>query len=244
MLPSLTFKDFTAYDKFLKIQNDFALNHIHSNPTDIPYKEVVKSDFKIFSENYESLNNEPFLEEVSFYNDYLLPEIDKLPTRFINYFKKRIEDHLIIKPEDVKDAARFYLRSFQEQLQLIKSAEYLESHIIDNLQERVYVILDYLMVAHINPRYSLNDKIRFKLKRNEIILFFYLLKKKKYLDHRYDYELGPLIDRYFMYWNTLDKEYKEINNSRVTLSDFGSTAKTYKKALNNIQKIFDDLLVD
>ncbi|RRQ49809.1 hypothetical protein DZC72_04250 [Maribacter algicola] len=242
MTPSLTFKDFTESDRFLKIQNTFALDHVHSNPTESPYKEVLKQDFEITRENYNPLNNEQFYEDVSFYRDFLFPEIDNLPKKFISFFKNKLEKDLVIKPDDIKDVAQFYLSAFQNQQKLIKDAEHLEYVVKKRLDEKVIIVLDYLSEVYVDPMYSEADKIKFKLKRNEIILLFYLLREGKYIDNKYNSELGALMNRYFLYWDEREESFKQIKKARTTIGDFSNGTKTYTRALENLQSIFTKVL--
>ncbi|WP_300021755.1 hypothetical protein [uncultured Maribacter sp.] len=242
MTLSLTFMDFIEPDKFLKIQNIFALHHVHSNLLEKPYKEVLKGDFKITREKYSPGNKEQFYEEVNFYSDFLFVEIDNLPKKFIGFFKKKLETDLIIKSDDIKNVAQFYSKAFQNQQKLIQEAEHLEYVIKKRLDEKATIILDYLSEVYINPMYSEDDKIKFKLKRNEIILLFYLLREGKYIDNKYNSELGSLMDRYFFYWDEKKKSFKQIINSRRTIGDFDNGTKTYTKALENLKSIFSNIL--
>ena len=121
------------------------------------------------------------------------------------------------------------------------NSNYLNILIQKKLTAQLDVIMEYLTQVHINPNYSFAEKMEFKLNKTDLLNLFILLREHDYIGHKYDRDLGRLIDNFFVYDDDL-KDYKNISNSRRVLNDLNHGNRGNNKSYKRLQNMFTKLL--
>jgi len=239
MNKGITFKDFLSKCEYLKLQDGFLRSDERSvvEPKDI-LTNTFKEEFTIIFKTTDDITFKERYEKVGFYKDFILPKVILLSDNYINSFKNKLNRDLITEKEKIELLGRNELELFISRKKDIENAEYLNSILIAILLNQIEIIINYLENVHILPNYSFADKIKFNLDTSELLVLIQLFRKNKIISHPNDSEIGTLLDKYFLYLNSDNNDYKELKNSRKVLNNIKNENKPVEKALKRLKSIF------
>jgi hypothetical protein len=232
----ITFKDFKTEEKYLALQNKFARHSELNNTTEDDFIKVIKQDFQI---NYKTVNPITYEEDyiyLSFYNDFLIPRIQKLAKRFIDFFNHKLEEKVIIEREKIKAYSEIQLKKFFKLEYAIRNSNYLEKKINILIINQIQIIVDYLKQVHILPDYLIDDKLKFNLNKTDVLVLFTLLREKGIINAPFDSELGLFIEKYFSCKS--NDTYASIKNAKGVVNDIKNFNRPIEKSIVRLKKIF------
>lgn len=241
MNSTVTFLNFETKQNYLKLQNNFAAQAMGNPPGENTYENPVK-DFSIMVKTVNDATLEEDYLELFFLKDFLYPQIDTMAKRFIQFFKKELHVKLILDPKQIELFAKKYYEKVTIVNEKVLNSDYLNVLIQKKLTAQLDVIMEYLTQVHINPNYSFAEKMEFKLNKTDLLNLFILLREHNYIGHRYDSDLGGLIDNFFLYYDDDLKDYKNISNSRRVINDLKNGNRGNNKSYQRLQKMFAQLL--
>jgi hypothetical protein len=179
--------------------------------------------------------------KMKFYSNFLNPQIGRLSQYAIRELEEKIYKELKYK---IPERKLFVLDKIDE---LNKIADFLDtSSFFDRLDimEIIMQVSNVIDFLHDDDSLKIKDgtksKIRLKLSRSEIIFLFVLLRQRKLIDHKYNGELGRLIENNFMYFNEREGVFKEINDANKLMGDFINVSKTTKTITKSLKELFSD----
>ena len=233
-LKPLTFGNFANTERIIELQNTF-LNACEKskNSTD----SIIERDFTILSKVHNSLaDNEEFIE-IYFQKDFLKHNIKTLSQRFVKFFIAEIDKRTILREDDIKIFAKKYQTKYIHQMEFVSQLP-LETEILENLTGEFEVVIDYLQEAHINPRISLDERIKVNASKSDILMFFTLLLENRILQYSNLSDLGKLINNYFAYYNSNDEEFKPIVKAARFISDLRNVNRMRNTPTENLKSLF------
>jgi len=237
----LTFKDFSSKDNFLTLQNKFAIQDDRSNPYESDVNtEIVNGDFSITLREVDPITYEDEYLDKSFYNDFLFPSIDSLSKRYLLSLKKKFENPVFLDKEKISLFALKEKDKFNNLSEFIKTVDYLDKMIFDKLEAQIDIVIEYLTEIHIYQNCNLEEKLKFKLGKGVVLVFFAMLREKKYIDSPYNADFGKFIDDNFLWWDKKENKYKPFIRSNKIISDYINSNKSLKNPLKIIEKLFTD----
>lgn len=229
-------QDFLTEENFRKVQEKF-----------IKYDDNVDYDFQLSnvwdSEEIKVTFYEPDITgleyqyvTIHFLADFLLQEISKLGTYYLSQF---IQD---LKKQYTIDLKKGFTSEAINKVRIardsISKAEYLNTTIKRDLFNQLDYIEDGLESYIDNPYPKLKLKLEFKLQRNEVIMFFHLLRENDVICHIEDSDLGRIIDNFAQYFDNSSEDFVAINNSRKELNNYKNFNKSNSKPIQTLQEIF------
>lgn len=241
MNTTVTFLDFETKQNYLRLQNRFATQDVRNPPGENTYENPVK-DFNIIVKTVNEVTLEEEYIELFFLKDFLYPKIDTMAKRFIHFFKKELDAKLILDPKKIELFAKKYYEKITIVNEKVLNSGYLNVLIQKKLIVQLDVIMEYLTQVHINPNYSFAEKMEFKLNKTDLLNLFILLREHDYIGHKYDRDLGRLIDNFFVYYDDNLKDYKNISNSKRVLNDLNNGNRGNNKSYQRMQNMFTKLL--
>lgn len=229
-------QDFITEENFRKLQEKFMRLDDQASPEfnlekifDSKTLSVSFIDADIFGLNQQTV-------EIDFLKDFLLKEIPKLSEYHLSKFIEQLSNQYT--PESKNGLASKLLNRAREAKQFISQAKYLEEIIRTHLLYQLENIEEGLEGYLKNPYPNLKYKLQFNLQRNDVIMFFHLLRKKGVIYQIEDRDLGRIIDNFAEYSDNASNQFKTINNSRKELNNYKNFSKSDSKPLQRLQEIF------
>lgn len=237
----LTFKDFQTKERYLAIQNKFAIQDLRENPyiADV-YTDVVDHDFEITIKEVNPITYEEEYMTKSFYIDFLFPAIDNMSKGYLLCLTKQLKNPVFLDNEKIRLYATKEKDKFNEFSEFLNKADFLNDEITVRLETQIETIIDYLTEICIHPNCNLDQKLKFKLGKGIVLVLFLMLREKKHIDAPHNIELGKFIDDNFLWWDQTEKTYKPFKRSSKVLSDYLNSNKSVKNIVDDINKLFAD----
>jgi len=239
--------DFFSYESFASLINWFLMQDYSYNPEndekiDDPtafVKDRIKKDFSIIS--YEIEGGEDKYQTIFFFKDFLTPQIlDVIPSHtYEEYFEYQIQKKFKYTPEQ----RNLFVNDEINTLELLSNNILTEPYFLDeykiSLLTQVQLTINKLYndkSFHIEK--DLSNKIKINLSRSELTCLFTLLRQAGYIEHKYDNDLGRLIENSFLCYNAEKKDYSELTTINKLLSGFTNGDKPIKTAAETLEEIF------
>jgi hypothetical protein len=239
----LKFSDFSSKINFLKLQNKFAAyGQRNIGMNEDVYTDIVKTDFSIIYKSVHEFNIETY-DEVSFYQDFLLPRINNLSSITILNVNKKIKADFLYNDAERNDFIKLTLEEVISIHRSILEADYLNPIIVDALNNELQIVIDFLSTFDFNLNFGIIEKIQFNLNKTDLLVLMYLFRKNGIVNTAYtDADFGKLIERFFQYQNSLTNNYVDIKRARKELNDFKNMNDTIEKSIARLKNLFQDNL--
>jgi len=234
----ITFLDFKTKENYLALQNKYAGWCERNPPNNETYSNVVKTDFSIIYKTKNMLTNEDDYIEYYFIKDFLNVKIPLFAKRYIVFFKKHIEDLLLLEKDRIIAYSKIQLKKIIEIEEIIKKSEYLDKNIRLSLLVQIAVVIDYLKSIHILPSYTIEEKFKMNMNKTDIILLFALLRQNNKIASINDSQLGLLIEKSFLYQK--GEEYTSINKAGKFINGIKHMSNPTKKAIIRLKDLLKD----
>jgi hypothetical protein len=238
----VTLLDFATPENYLKLQNNFASQDTRFHPDYDLYKKPFPGDFDIIIKTINDVTLEEHYNKRSFFTHFLYPQIETMYYSFVEHFNKELYDKAILEKNKIELSAKNYHKKILVVREKLLKCDYLNVTTKDLLNKQIDSILDYLALVHINPNYLPTDKFKFKLNKIDLINLFILLRDHDIIDHKYDRDLGLLIDNSFLYFNKGDNSFKAISNSNKVINDYKNLNRGSNKSLSRIVVALTEIL--
>lgn len=260
-MEKLSFKQILNKESFDKIKRDFliqdyiygSIKHTEEalkitinesiNDITVIYEKENIDDFELdsFGEPYNEKVKTSFNEkQVNFYNDYLYP----IMKNRLDFFKQSFEEEIKIKAIYETTALQRFcsdkLRLLTDLVDNINNSHHLDSSFKIKIIEEIEKLYEYINTVHLSETLAIPERIPFKLSKNQVVVLFTLLHKKKIIVGIHPLELYRLIERFFTYYNVKENKFKEIIKSKKTGDELlnNKSTKSAESTLQSLEKIF------
>lgn len=236
-----TISDFVIDTDFIALQNKFSAydeRHI-TTEGEMTHKTYSRKDFDIIFKSFNSESKDVY-NTVFFYRDFLPNCVYKMADIEIGIIEKRISDFQYNNHER-KNFIEHQIAVYREYDTAIFGSIFLKDNLKVMLSTQTAKVLEFLYDDIIlKDIYKTDDKMKFKMNKNDVQMLFFLLRQAKLIDHVHDADLGRLIDNFFVYYNSESEEFFEIKKSNKDLNDYKNLNKTSGKAIERLKAIFTD----
>lgn len=230
------FKHFLSKKTYCNLQEYF----LHYDEKGIPEKitDPLDNPEILYKEVDEFADAEDY-KNLKFEEDFIYKELPKLADKQYKLFKKTITKKGIYYAEDALDNfTKSYINKARENKSVVEELVFLSAKTIATVKNQLDELESLIDEYRKNPYPYLKNKIRFNWRRNDIIVFFHLLRENGTIEKIPDSDLGRIIDDVFECKNR--DEYKPIKNSRKHLGAYNRNDRNYEPSLNKIKKILMD----
>lgn len=199
---------------------------------------TCKNDFKI---TYKSgMKN---YDDLYFFKDFLIPRVEKVePSKnYANYINEKIEQDLKYKIPERGLFIKDEINKLKNLLDKVQQEPYVNIHYSKSLNDQIEQSIE--MLYNDDSLFEEKDnsqKIKVKLLRSELTCLFYLLRQAGYIDHKYDNDLGKLLENSFLYYNQKDESYSELKDINKVLSGFKNGDKPMTTAAESLKEILSN----
>jgi hypothetical protein len=240
MISDITFENILDPKKFLKIQNQFMYFNVNlNNPVDY-FKEVQKDDFgynmeSIFSElSNEENNNE---KHFTFFYKHILMYNLNLDTQFIIDYTSTFKELEM----NYGNVNLFYKQNIHKLIgynNIMENVKHLRDDIKEIVKDKIAICIDKIQSLNNLEVPFLGEKMLLKLKRQDVLVLFYLLREKGILRWHNNAELKILLENNFKSYNSDTKEFLDIQIGRNVFSDFKNGSRAINPSLEKLKSIF------
>ena len=237
-----TISDFVIDTDFIALQNKFsAYDERHITPEgEMTHKTYSRKDFDIIFKSFNSESKEVY-NNVFFYRDFLPNCVFKMADIEIGIIEKRIAKEFQFNNHERKNFIEHQIAVYKEYDIAIFGSIFLDDHVKVMLSTQTRKVLEFLYDDIIlKDIYKTDDKMKFKMNKNDIQMLFFLLRQAKLIDHVIDADLGRLIDNFFVYYSSESETFLEMKRSGKELNDYKNVNKTAERAIERLKAIFTD----
>lgn len=231
----ISFRDFKTKENYLTLQNKFS-GWDCRKPTGVNnYTKVIEKDFSITYKTINLFTEDDDYQEMFFIKDFLLIKIQHLAKQYILFFKRYIEDKLLLDKEKIKLFSEIQLKKLIELSQAIDNSDFLIKKIKIALKSQLDVTVDYIKDIHLLPNYTIDDKFKMNMNKTDVLLLFLLLRQNNIISYR-DSELGLLIEKSFLYQD--GDTFKPITKAGKVINEIKHFHRGTDKAVNRLKALF------
>lgn len=236
-----TLLDFSSEESLIKLQNKFNSFDVNSNPLiESNFKEVKVEDFSIICK----LENQEKIEEyktIYFFEDFIKSKISTLGIQEISKIEDLIIKDFLYNNHERKNFINHQISIYGNLNSFILSTTFLNSELKVSIYNQSNIVVNYLFDDNIlKTNFPENEKMKFKMNKNDIHVLFLLLRQAKIISHPHDNDLGRIIDNFFMYYDSDNNIYKEIKRSNKDINDFKNINKTFENSIFRLKKLLQD----
>ena len=180
---------------------------------------------------------EPYFPSKWVFKNVLEQNLEEMAERYMLEFERLIEEKGIYGLQQKADFAKHEIGKLPEVESTMKDLDYeLLPNFKNILLDQYLKVLNYLN-QYITDSIKSNDRLNFKLKRNDVVLLFFLLQQYGCIESCERARLGSLLDNLFNY-QVEDGVYEPIKGSRKLLSPLHSGGKDLEKSYERLKEIF------
>lgn len=236
-----TLLDFSSEESLIKLQNNFNSFDVNANPLiESDFKEVKIEDFSIICK----LENQEKIEEyktIYFFEDFIKSKISKLGIQEISKIEELIKKDFLYNNYERKNFINHQISLYGNLNSFILSNTLLNNELKVSIYGQSNIVLNFLFDDNIlKTNFPDNEKMKFKMNKNDIHVLFLLLRQAKIISHPHDNDLGRIIDNFFMYYDSDNNIYKEIKRSNKDINDFKNINKTFENSILRLKKLLQD----
>jgi len=240
----LNFESFLNEKAFCQLQMDF-LQYDEDYPNikriiSTPEKNLSINGFVLFTYEDEDLT-QYITSEIFFEKDFLIPSINKMGEYYFSALINKANEKDVYV-EGSRDAfAQKYIALIRKYKKAISKVTFLKKSIIKLIIFQLTKIEDKLYYWIKIPFKDFKKKLHFNLLREDVIYFFYLLKKNGVIEDMKPKELGSIIDSICYYKKKGSRVYAPISMSRSPLSDYERDhSDSLEESIERLKKFFND----
>lgn len=238
----ITYFDFENIDKFARLIQQFQAYdepNLQENDDLVDTKKLVEitceNDLKII---YKSDMDK--YDDLYFFKDFLIPRVEKgePSENYANYINEKIEKDLKYKIPERRLFIKDEINKLKNLLDKVQQEPYVNIHYSKSLNDQIEQSIE--MLYNDESRFEAKDdsqKIKVKLLRSELTCLFYLLRQAGYIEHKYDNDLGKLLENSFLYYNQKDESYSELKDINKLLSGFKNGDKPMTTTAESLKEI-------
>lgn len=247
---NLKFSDFTTQNQFQHLKSRFIAQDYKASPIE----EIVAFANSLIGEKVEKKNlpDNPVIHvrivddanksekliKKKFLEDYIIPAISNLAEKYYKDFQSELETKAVYGQESIQGFARQKINKLNPIIRAISTAEHLDEEIKTLILKEVSEFIDLIQEHLSNPYPNVEEKLKFKWNKTDVIYFFHLLRKNEIIKFKSDSDLGKLINEICCYYKPAKGEYLPITNSRKLLNEFengkGRSIEPVNKRLKEI----------
>lgn len=238
MTDDINFENLLNPKKFLRIQNQFMYLNANLNNPENYFSNVQLDDFGFNMNNLFSgstKNDEKY--KTYFFRDFLMHNLD-LKEDFLNNYFAEFEKLKLIN-------GNLRLHYFQnincllEYEELNKKASHLRNDIKEIIINEIELCIDRIQKSK-NENTFLGEKIFFKMIRQDVLVFFHLLRENGIIKWHSNSELKILIENNFKSYDEETEDFKNLKIGRKVLSDFSNGHRNINPSIKKLKKILQN----
>lgn len=230
-----------SQSEFCKLKLSFLLGHVKYSDEYFYDQELrlqvnlAENDIFRFDENGNRIDQ-------NFFEDFLKPEISKIPERIFDALRKEIKEKGIYGDSAL---SHYVASKTNELLEKRESISHL-THLPDKIKSAIYDVIDevynYLKTEFIDAVSKVKKKIPLNLSKIQIILLFYLLSEGEIanLDEIDKKDLLLKLEDVFEYYDNSSKQYKPLRKTRKYYNELlndHKNSKPIETALESLRKL-------
>jgi len=211
----------------------------------IVFKEIVKTanteidDFG-FSKYPDEI--EVIERKLNFHKDWLIPKIGMFYNSYMGLVIQeiaRIEPFGDIVVENYCKKMLNILNMYEDK---VKNAEHLNDLVKESAVAVIQKLYKSINYDFYKRAVSVPNKIRLKLSKSQVCLFFQLLLNNKIITGSHPNDLFRFVENNFYYYNSSKKEYLEIEDAKVTSDNLigKKSIKSANATLIKLKSIFGE----
>lgn len=223
---------FQAQDEWDQPENDNTydvhklVDYTCKNDLTIAYKADMENTYKI-----------------SFIVDFLIPRIEKNEpfNEYENFIKEEINKKFKYKPTERRLFIRDEINNLENLLKKVNEEPYFLYHFRESIYNQIEQSIKILFTDEsLYDKKDNSQKIKVKLSRSQLTCLFYLLREAEYIDHKYENELGKLLENSFLYYNAENESFSELKNINKLISGFKNGDKPMTTAAESLKEILSN----
>jgi hypothetical protein len=239
----LTYSDFENINTFARLirwfnAQDYRYDGIvnaFNDSDEVLVNKICENDFSII---YQKEQDE--FDEVFFLKHFISSKVESEEPleNYKKYIDNEIEEKFKYKPKE----RGLFIRDEINKLELLLIKVFTEPYFLDLFNDSIsnqllQSIDDLYSDESLIDKKDNSQKIKVKLSRSELTCLFFLLQQAHFIDHKYDSELGRLLENNFLYYNAEENSYKELININKLLSDMRNGHKSINAASEKLKEI-------
>lgn len=241
----ISYFDFANIDKFARLIQQFQA-YDERNPPEYDNLDDSQKLVEITCENDLTIVYKADIDntyKISFIVDFLLPRIEnKEPfNEYESYIKEEINKKFKYKPTERRLFIRDEINKLENLLKKVNEEPYFLYHFRESIYNQIKQSIKILFADEsLYDKKDDSQKIKVKLLRSELTCLFYLLRQAGYIEHKYDNDLGELLENSFLYYNQKDESYSELKDINKLLSGFKNGDKPMTTAAESLKEILSN----
>lgn len=236
MTKEITFLSILNPVEFLRVQNEFMSQNIYLNNPKNYFKECQKTDFGIVAFKDFSFKESSTEPDFFFFKDYLKLEIQTLETDFIQSYKKEYK-RLELSNGNIK---LYYTQTIDKLLryeELLIFFNHLNDDLKKVMKEKIEFCIDKIQDLKKGKDSFLGEKMHFKMKRQDVLVLFYLLRENGLIKWHTNSELKILLENNFKLYDSNTEEFKDIKVGRNVFSDFTNGSRPINSSIEELKRL-------
>lgn len=192
------------------IEVDYECDYIERF-ADLNYEKFFKErkvDFKV-------LKNKFNLVELNFYDDELIPEINKMYLRYRDNFISEIEKRNIFESSGIENFSKKYLNYLEDLKEKLNNADHLIERVKNEANISIEKIYHFVSNEFYQNFFKIPQKIPFNLNKNQLIVLFHQLYENGVIAEEIKpTDLSRLVEQYCTFYDKESNSFLDVKRAR------------------------------
>lgn len=235
----LSFEDILIPDNYLKLQNQFKYYDDRFPNEKNFYSEIQIDDFDIIYSGMDPVTGENLRGQEFFIKDYLIPKLEGISARFTHKFQETF-DRLRLENGNIELFYNDSKDSILENFSRLDNCDYLSEEISIKMEQELDYALEYLQNTYRESTDIVKNRIPFCLNRQDLLVFFLMLRHNKLIQWKSYQELKVLLETNVELYNSETREISDLVVHRTHLSDYVTQNRPVNKSIERLKATFMD----